>query len=581
MDENPLAEFHSMDIPHVSAIELPLNVQSETKVISALGGKGKISDAIKNSDVPLELRFRKDPFHHPVQATSSTNERILVKVMIPKKVVKQNQAASVRELIRKNDEDKSTANTKVQPIAIVDKTFRFRGMSDFQVITKNNPVVQDITKNVIGATNYETLKHYVERHNNFHNYMDMSNEYFENKDHNLPPPPVFSTIKYPFDYRYQKNPITSTVKDEKSGEVKVVSKKTPFKLHTILIDISAEPPTEPPAKLRANLDKLLTEKLPVNSADYLLIKCIEWCKEMFTIKPIWIRRHLYDIIPEELSRSLKFALPYVTYIYRSGPWRFCNIKIGVDPRTDPKFWRYQNEYFRVVGVRNSSQQSSRKVIPKTLENAPFSIEISQNLLFDGINLPSAVTYQIGDILDLDITSIIENHMTSMGKDFVRESLDVSDGWINKTTMSLIRRIMRYKLQQLVKEEPIDQSKIYKMSNADFVREETFADDPKVDEGDAKIDNYDSDEEDQDVEEETMGVDVDVGVGDNSEVEEEQIEEQVEKINVADDAVVDKSGKDPDAMDVDDIFTRLGNMNQETADSLRHLVGFIRQDDLNT
>lgn len=494
MGESTLAESYSMDIPHVAAVELPLNIKNKAKVINALGGRDKISDAIKNSDVPLELRFRKDPFHHPVQATTSTNERVLIKVSIPKKVAKQNQGALVRELIQMSNDDKSAP--KIQPIAIIDKTFRFRAMSDFQVITKNNLDVQDITKNVLNATNYESLKQYVENHNNFHGYMDMNNEYFENKDHHLPPPPVFSPIKYPYDYRYQKNPITSAVKDEKSGEMKIISKKTPFKLHTILIDISTDPPTQPPPKLTANLNKLLDQKLSVNSPEYLLVKCIEWCKEMFTIKPIWIRRQLYDIIPDELNKSLKFALPYVSYIYKSGPWRFCNIKIGVDPRTDPSFWRYQNEYFRVLGVRNSSQDSSKKVVPKTLEHAPFPIEISQNLLFDGVNLPSAVTYQIGDILDLDITSIIENHLKSMGKDFVRDSLDTLDGWINKTTMNLIRRIMRYKLQQLVKEEPIDQSKIYKMSNADFAREETCVEDIKDDEEDTKMGIYDFDDGDE-------------------------------------------------------------------------------------
>lgn len=572
-----------MDIPHVAAVELPLNIKNKAKVINALGGRDKISDAIKNSDVPLELRFRKDPFHHPVQATTSTNERVLIKVSIPKKVAKQNQGALVRELIQMSNDDKSAP--KIQPIAIIDKTFRFRAMSDFQVITKNNLDVQDITKNVLNATNYESLKQYVENHNNFHGYMDMNNEYFENKDHHLPPPPVFSPIKYPYDYRYQKNPITSAVKDEKSGEMKIISKKTPFKLHTILIDISTDPPTQPPPKLTANLNKLLDQKLSVNSPEYLLVKCIEWCKEMFTIKPIWIRRQLYDIIPDELNKSLKFALPYVSYIYKSGPWRFCNIKIGVDPRTDPSFWRYQNEYFRVLGVRNSSHDSSKKVVPKTLEHAPFPIEISQNLLFDGVNLPSAVTYQIGDILDLDITSIIENHLKSMGKDFVRDSLDTLDGWINKTTMNLIRRIMRYKLQQLVKEEPIDQSKIYKMSNADFAREETCVEDIKDDEEDTKMGIYDFDDgdEQEEVVEELRG-------------EEEVVEEENQKETDILPKSVDQSeqgntaetdpNEDPDAMDIDvavdidDIFTRVRNMNPETAESLRHLVGFIRQDDLN-
>lgn len=84
MPELQQPDKHSMDIPHVAAIDLPLNVHNVTRAVDMLGGEELIRASIRESH-PLELRLRKDPFHHPIQALSNNSERILMKIKIPKK----------------------------------------------------------------------------------------------------------------------------------------------------------------------------------------------------------------------------------------------------------------------------------------------------------------------------------------------------------------------------------------------------------------------------------------------------------------------------------------------------------------
>ncbi|KAM9889311.1 hypothetical protein OXX69_012878, partial [Metschnikowia pulcherrima] len=81
MDKAHAARY-PLDIPHVTAVELPLNVRNTDRAIGMLGGKERIRMAINSQYRPspiqvsshavddrnLELRLRNDPFHHPVPA---------------------------------------------------------------------------------------------------------------------------------------------------------------------------------------------------------------------------------------------------------------------------------------------------------------------------------------------------------------------------------------------------------------------------------------------------------------------------------------------------------------------------------
>ena len=57
------------------------------------------------------------------------------------------------------------------------------------------------------------------------------------------------------------------------------------------------------------------------------------------------------------------------------------------------------------------------IVPPSLQGSSEVVEIPENLLFNGVSLPSVATFQIGDIMDADIISIIQDHQSSMGEDF--------------------------------------------------------------------------------------------------------------------------------------------------------------------
>ncbi|MCP8717360.1 MAG: hypothetical protein M5E90_08055 [Asgard group archaeon] len=549
---------HSMDIPRVAAIDLPLNVKNVDKAINMLGGETFIRSSIRDNQ-PLELRLRKDPFHHPIQALHSNHERILLKVKIPKKSLPENASSlPIRELLKLNDENPDTPSEKIQPVAIIEKTFLFKAISDFQVSTKNNEFVQNFNKVVLNYKKFDDIKNYVDDHNSFDNYVGIDEDYFKNKDHQLIPPPILSPIRFPFDYKYQKNPSTSTVKDDR-GELKVVSKRDRQKLHTLLIHFNSPIPTEPVEAIKQKWEKLKLEQLAVNSMDYYLLECINCLQKLFDAKPIWSRKQLLDIIDVDLRRYIKYALPYVSFIYRSGPWRFCNIKYGVDVIHDSKYWLYQTEYFRVLGLKEAAiPEDSKKIVPPTLKYNKEKYEVSEHLLFNGVNLPSVTTFQLGDIIDYDIVDIIADHQDSMGDGFFRETCDFQDGWVNKQTMEVIRGIMRYKLSKLVKDELIDQNKIQKIMFTDFTADK---------DDDYEDDNNDDDKNDHNRENE-----------DEEEDEEEDDDDQEEDIPQME-IELETETKSGD-INENEIIDKLGALGTDTSNRLSKLVGFIKQDSID-
>ena len=226
-------------------------------------------------------------------------------------------------------------------------------MADFQVSTRNNSFVQKFNKAMINHTGINEIKEYIDEHKGWQGYVNLSENYFQNNDHQLIPPPILSSIRFPFDYKYQQNPGTSTVRDI-HGEVKVISNQNRQKLYTLLIDYNTPTPQEPVEEIRKNWEKLSNANLSVNSSELLLVQCIRKLQALFEIKPIWNRKQLYSILPEDMKKILKHALPYVAYTYKSGPWRFCNIKYGLDVVHDPSYWSSQTEYFRVLGFKRDN-----------------------------------------------------------------------------------------------------------------------------------------------------------------------------------------------------------------------------------
>lgn len=548
-----------MDISHVASVEYPLVIKNTDKAIAMIGGKPRISSVINAEDKSsnpnyhtttentLELRLRSDPFHHPIQSSYSSNEKIVVKVSVPKSKLPSNYKENT---ILQNIQHAQSYTA--QPIGIIDKTYSFKSVSDFQSCTKNNSTLKSIQK-LYGASNYLDLQKQFKDYNELNDLKDhLEDDYYSSSNHNLPPPPIFSPIRFPYDYKYQKNPFTAVVRDEVSGEVKVVSTKSSVKIFNQMIDYNVnDVPQSIAPELIENLNHLTNNKLPRNSSDYNLFKCIEYLRKLFELKPIWLRKHLDDIVPEKLKKSIKPALPYISYIYQSGPWRFCNVKIGVNPQIDSSNWIYQCEYFRSSDSNVVIPPNTNRVKLNTISEES-NITIGECLLFNGTNFPTTATYQIGDITDSDICTIIKDHQSAFGELFLRQSPDFQDGWINKQTMEVIRRIIRYKLQCLAKDDSADQNKIYKIINTDYTIEKNDeANEKEEEEEEAKDENKD---EDGDI---TMDVgDITVDTEDREVKEETKILESLnEKI----------------------LFDNINKADSGIANQLGNLVGFIKQD----
>lgn len=553
-----LAEEFSMDIPHVTAIELPLIVNNVDKAVSMLGGQEKLKKAVgpttfvENKKPQLELRLRNDRFHHPIQSISNEKEKLLIKVTVPKKNLPPNyKDLSLKEIIEINDNKQGS--TTIQPISIINKTFSFKSINDFQVNTKNNKVVNEFNEKLINNHSFKTFKELFgeDRFLNNEDYKDPNN-YF-NGDHQLPPPAVFTSIKQVQEYQYAKNQSTETIKTE-TGELKVISKKALPKLYSKVLDVNnSVTPMEPHPELTKSFNELSNSQLLVNSFNYDLLGCIKWLKEIFDIKPIWLRKHLEDIVSDEHRRVLKQALPYVTYIYKNGPWRFCNIKLGVDPKTSQQYWIFQSEYFRVssYNFRHKSSELSERVLPNSIKvfneftrlpnSAINKVKIDSKLIFKGDILPSTITYQVGDVIDEDVESIIE---TARKKGEFFRDLDLkNDGWINRQTIETIRRVIKYKLQQLIKEEPVDRMKITKLINTNY--------------RDAENEEPEDDDED-------------VGEG--------EIEDEVEAPEADEDVEEELSESEPPITETaDEIITKIKRMDSAIGDKLSKLSDFIKQE----
>lgn len=570
------AKKYSLDVSHVIAVELPLIVKNVDKAIAMLGGQERIRRAVSSQYQPLpiqasshslddrnlELRLRNDPFQHPVQALLNRREKILLKVSIPKSSLPKDyydnpNKYSIRELVARNRE-KDYLQHSVEPVAIINKNFSFRGMADFQMSTKNNERAQKYNKGMLTSKKFSDLKEYSETELVVAD--ELTNpETFANKDHHLIPPPCFSGIRFPFDYKYQKNPFTVTLRDE-NGDSKVVMKFDQKKLFTNTVDYNAHAiPQKPLPEIISKYEWLKTADLVQDHADKKLYECIQFIAKLFDLKPIWLRRLIVNVVPEHLKSAVKEALPYVSYCFKNGPWRFCNVRLGLDPKTNKSNWIHQSENFRVLGLKAivHPRDQDARIVPPTIQklNRDCDIKLSESLFFTGTKLPKTVNYQIGDIMDLDLEMCINNAISS--NQFFRDEVDPQDGWIQKQVIETVRRIVKYKLRQLKDEEMIDPAKLHKIVQTDYTLKDSARAHSTTD--GQRFDAIDDEEQqdDQDADEDEL------------DDEEDDMKQNLEDMEVNDKA----TGLETEA----NVFTRMKQVDKQTAAKLKEFVGYIKQD----
>lgn len=160
-----------------------------------------------------------------------------------------------------------------------------------------------------------------------------------------------------------------------------------------------------PAAPSSNLD-------PLTKTIQSLQICVKRLSKLFTERPISTRRAIFNTYlqvhgagnPESQKDNwrpiLRYALPYVCYMFKSGPFRDAYVVFGVDPRKDSKWAKYQTAIFN---FRTGKWRTKEAV-----EEAKDIWESRNSHLFTGKDVNTkVVSYSFADITDPVLRKLLD------------------------------------------------------------------------------------------------------------------------------------------------------------------------------
>ncbi|KAA8642948.1 hypothetical protein EYZ11_001093 [Aspergillus tanneri] len=470
------APFYSIPPRHLVSVEHPAIIKNVDNAIATLQGDAGISKILNppKADTPANLHLRpEDAMSRPLQSTSTPSNNILLKVTVPKRtgrkrkrgtdepftgppvttIPQEPQRPSARHLLRSLRDN--VGSYQVEPVGTVDRTHVFRGMPDFVFSTTANQFANRFRDQIL-SFDYDKMKQFD---------LDMSKGAISNVE--VFPPPSFSHGDLPFGYIYRQNPTVRQSVDT-SGNITTINTQQAAKVRTHLVAYDvAEVPTKPRESCP-----------PISSLEENLQETIRAVEELFTQRPAWTRRGLRNSLKTGDQRYLlRHAIPYVGYIFRSGPWRDAIVKFGHDPRTSPDYRIYQTLMFRILPrepeVARDGAGGRRHTLPR-LNEASYSASGTDPVstdthLFTG-QLPLVVDgrmWMFCDIMDPLLRNILFPPDPPPAG-FLRETCEpVCDGWFGGGTLAKVKIIMRTKILSLLGGRVPD--------DADFARVVNFPD----------------------------------------------------------------------------------------------------------
>ncbi|KAL2821850.1 RNA polymerase III transcription factor IIIC subunit-domain-containing protein [Aspergillus cavernicola] len=455
------APFCAIPSRHMVCIEHPAIIKNVDKAIDTLQGNRGIVKILNppRADAPANLVLRpEDPMSRPLQSISSPSNNILLKVTVPKRTGRKRKGGSNEPFTDdpaltdpSGGPARPTAHQllgslrdnvgkyKVEPVGLVERTHVFRGMPDFVFSTTNSPFINRFREHIL-PFEFQKMKEFD---------LDMSKGATSRVD--IIPPPSFSHGDIPFNYFYRQNPTVRQTLDT-SGNITTVNTQQAAKILTHLTPYDI--PTVPSSP-RPNCP-------PITSLDPVLQETITILRSLFKDRPAFSRRALRNSLKTVEQRyALRHAVPYVGYIFRSGPWRDAIIAFGHDPRKDPASRIYQTTMFRILpreaetardggGARRHTAIASSTPPSKPSEITPETATTTTSHLFTGIP-PLALDgrmWMFCDITDPLLSSILAPS-TPLPENFLRKECDISvDGWYGNGTLAKLKAIMRSKIHTL-------------------------------------------------------------------------------------------------------------------------------------
>lgn len=439
----PFKPAPSFPLPSRSllCVEHPAHVRDVQRAITTLGGLPALTKAFEEAAKLLELRFRpEDPYAHPLFGDYTLGSSLLLKVTRRRKkaapatpATSSTSSSSTPSSVPQPQQDKPS-DFKAEVVAMIPAVYQFKGMADFQYVPPSEVVVKEQR----GA------------------FQLVSQDWGEKDEPMHLPPPIFSKVDMPQNYRFLPNLLFRVV--EEQGPDGEVTKKferalrrqpaTSFRLPAVAFDEEVVPQGAPPDDQRKSKDLKRLEGL---------------LRTLFEQRPVWSTVALRANVPSELASKVKRALSAVAYHFKSGPWRKMWVRYGYDPRQHTDARVYQVIDFRVPP--GHTRQRHLGYTQHAPRRRKLNMQMDVSTMLEPASAPSQVErkelqlehrfailpsrqqtlYQLCDIDDTRIQKLVQ------APDAFTTTCNRANGFYTQRTLDAIRKLMTERLTMLVNE----------------------------------------------------------------------------------------------------------------------------------
>ncbi|KAL6251705.1 tau 95 subunit of transcription factor TFIIIC [Rhinocladiella similis] len=432
--DTPSTHRHRVPSTPVISLEHPCIVHNPDKAIQMVGGSSEIAQALNiDGDKTLGLSFQPDnQDSRTVVSYNKKTDNLLLKLTVPKRTGRKRKRGSddafiehvpedtrkdVAYLLRSLHDNPKTYEAKV--VGKVRSTHIWRTMPDLVYSTRDSQFLRGVRSKVI-PQDYPLVKQWSLPES----YGLQNTEIF--------PPGILSTQTLPANYMYRQNPAVKTVSDPETGKKSLFNTQAPQRLYTYQCQWDDEKFPDQPNP----------ECPPLQNYPESHIQLYGLIQRLFDQRPLWTRRALINQFPEDAPIfAARYIISYVAYAIRSGPWRDTFCKLGLDPRKDRSYRKYQTVMMQLLhsgeGFDRSWARSKDKSSHIFTGTPPYPTD--------------GKLWQLCDLEDPDLKSLVNTPEINLRHECELRYF----GWYSNGTMAKIRIALKAKSDALINHESLD------------------------------------------------------------------------------------------------------------------------------
>lgn len=146
------------------------------------------------------------------------------------------------------------------------------------------------------------------------------------------------------------------------------------------------------------------EQLDANTRDL-----IRKLREVMEDRPVCTRRVLSNLVSTDAIYDIRYAIQYVGYMFKAGPWRDAVTRFGIDPRSNPKYRVFQTMFFKIVLREESKGWNDGRVKYNRSVQEKGEPTNKESHIFDGTKvIADGKIWQMCDITDPLLRRVLDD-----------------------------------------------------------------------------------------------------------------------------------------------------------------------------